>query len=291
MRVEVQSLSKRYGRIGALQEVSLDIGVGMFGLLGPNGAGKTTLMRVVTTLLPPTSGTVRVAGHDVTRRPSEVRRLLGYLPQEVGFWRRLNARETLDYIATLKGITPAARRRREVERVLSATNLSDRSRQPVGNFSGGMKQRLGIAQALLGDPRLLVVDEPTAGLDPEERIRFRNLLSDLSGDRTVILSTHIVADVESTCSTVALLRQGRLIYVGSPEELRRRAAGKVWDVELPEADYQRLSQTHRLVSSRRTARGVEARVISESNPGGAGRPAEPDLQDAYIAAMGGAPHA
>ncbi len=237
---------------------------------------------------PGAGGNVTVDGLDVVRQPGEVRRRLGYLPQEFGLWRRLTAWEVLDYVAALKGISPARRRREEVARVLETVKLTDKARRAVGSFSGGMRQRVGIAQALLGDPALLVVDEPTAGLDPEERVRFRNFLSDLSGERVVILSTHIVADIESTCSRMALLRQGRLVYVGTPEDLCRKAAGKVWELEVSEADYHRLQQACRVVSSRRTADGVVARVVAEANPGGAGRPVEPDLEDAYIAAMGGA---
>jgi len=286
VRVEITGLSKEYGRVRALTDINLTIDKGMFGLLGPNGAGKTTLMRIVTTLLPPTSGSVRVGSYDVTRQPGEVRRLLGYLPQEFGLWRRLTAFEVLDYVASLKGITPDRRRREEVGRVLETVRLTEAAHRVVGSFSGGMRQRLGIAQALLGDPSLLVVDEPTAGLDPEERIRFRNFLSDISGDRVVILSTHIVADVESTCSRLALLRRGELIYVGSPDELRSRARGKVWELQLSEREYQQLQTSHRVVSSRRVPGGVAARVLAGVPPCGGARAVEPDLEDAYMWAMG-----
>ncbi len=288
MQVDIVRLHKDYGRVQALRGIDLAIADGMFGLVGPNGAGKTTLMRIVTTLLTPTSGSVRVDGHDVTREPGVVRRLLGYLPQEFGLWRRLTAFEVLDYVASLKGIAPASRRREEVARVLETVRLTAEARRAVGGFSGGMRQRVGIAQALLGDPKLLVVDEPTAGLDPEERIRFRNFLTDLSGERAVILSTHIVADVESTCSRMALLRGGELVYVGSPEGLCRQARGKIWEVEVPEADYQRLQAGCRVVSSRRVAGGVVARVVADVAPATGAVRVEPDLQDAYIAAMGGA---
>ncbi|RJQ06154.1 MAG: ABC transporter ATP-binding protein [Bacillota bacterium] len=287
MRVEVEGLRKNYGSVEALKGIDLAIDNGMFGLLGPNGAGKTTLMRVVTTLLAPTAGRVTVGGIDVTRRPGEVRRLLGYLPQEFGLWKRLRAGEVLDYVSHLKGIAPAERRRAEIDRVLRIVGLSDKARDFVGGFSGGMRQRLGIAQALLDDPKLLVVDEPTAGLDPEERVRFRNFLSELSGDRVVILSTHIVADVESACTAMALLRDGRLLYVGSPEDLCRRARGKVWEAEVTEAAYRRLRTAAKVVSTRRAAGGVIARVVSDGSPTGSASPVEPDLQDAYIAAMGG----
>lgn len=286
MRIEIEGLSKSYGRVTALRNLSLCVDNGMFGLLGPNGAGKTTLMRIIATLLRPTHGQVRVGGYDVVRQPGQVRRMLGYLPQEFGFWRRLNAWEVLDYIAVLKGISSVRDRRKEISRVLEVVRLTDHARQRVGGFSGGMKQRLGVAQALLANPRVLVVDEPTAGLDPEERIRFRNFLSDLSGDRVVVLSTHIVADVESTCSSMALLRRGEVVFVGTPDHLRRQAVGRVWELELPEADYQRLQRDLKVISSRRTGKDVVARVLADQRPGAGALPAEPDLQDAYVAAMG-----
>jgi len=193
----------------------------------------------------------------------------------------------LDYICQLKGIAPAERRRAEVDRVLRIVGLPDKARDFVGAFSGGMRQRLGIAQALLGDPKLLVVDEPTAGLDPEERVRFRNFLSELSGGRVVILSTHIVADVESACTTVALLREGRLVYVGSPGDLCAKARGKVWEAVVTEVAYRRLQASAKVVASRRVPEGIAARIVSERSPLDSASPVEPHLQDAYIAAMGG----
>jgi ABC-2 type transport system ATP-binding protein len=204
MEITITRLTKHYGKVRALEEVSLQIGGGMFGLLGPNGAGKTTLMRNITTLVPPTAGKVSVGGADVMKDPGSIRQQLGYLPQEFGFYKSLNAYEMLDYIAVMKNIPPK-QRKSQVNNVLEAVNLQNTALRRVGGFSGGMKQRLGIAQALLGDPQLLVVDEPTAGLDPEERIRFRNLLARLSRERTVLLSTHIVADIEASCSGMAVL--------------------------------------------------------------------------------------
>jgi ABC-2 type transport system ATP-binding protein len=207
MEITITRLTKHYGKVRALEEVSLQIGGGMFGLLGPNGAGKTTLMRIITTLVPPTAGKVSVGGADVMKDPGSIRQQLGYLPQEFGFYKSLNAYEMLDYIAVMKNIPPK-QRKSQVNNVLEAVNLQNTALRRVGGFSGGMKQRLGIAQALLGDPQLLVVDEPTAGLDPEERIRFRNLLARLSRERTVLLSTHIVADIEASCSGMAVLDRG-----------------------------------------------------------------------------------
>src|SRR5690625_4319091 len=204
----------------------------MFGLLGPNGAGKTTLMRILATLIPKSGGRVRIGSFDLESEPHKVREILGYLPQAFNTYRNFTAAEVLDYVALLKGIVDTKERRKVIDAVLEQVNLSRRSRDKVGTYSGGMKQRVGIAQALIGDPKLLIVDEPTAGLDPEERIRFRNLLGEISGDRIVILSTHVVADIESVCTDLAVLNQGRLLYRGTPEALARRAEGKVWSVTL-----------------------------------------------------------
>ncbi|CAG0951915.1 putative ABC transporter ATP-binding protein YxlF [Anaerolineae bacterium] len=222
MNVTLQNLVKDYGNFRALNGVNLQIGGGMFGLLGPNGAGKTTLMRILTTLIPPTSGSVQIGPYDLTREPGEIRQILGYMPQDFGFYRGLNAHELLDYIGAMKNI-PRKERVKQIETVLNEVNLTGVAKRRVGGYSGGMRQRLGIAQALLGDPKLVIVDEPTAGLDPEERIRFRNLLTRLSGDRTVLLSTHIVGDIEASCAQVAVLNQGQLIFFGTPEALTARA--------------------------------------------------------------------
>ncbi len=286
MHVEIKALRKEYGRTIALQDLSLTIDSGMFGLLGPNGAGKSTLMRILTTLLPPTSGTALIDGMDIRRKKREVRQLLGYLPQEFGLYRKLSAWELLDLIASLKGIGPARRRRTEVERVLRQVNLWDKRNQRVGGYSGGMKRRIGIAQALLGDPKLLIVDEPTAGLDPEERVRFRNLLTELSGDRVVILSTHIVGDIESSCNQLAVLRQGALMFAGSQQQLAEQAAKKVWQVQVPERDLQRLKSAGRVVSTRRDGEWIAVRLIAEQNPFDLGEQLEPTLEDGYMALVG-----
>jgi len=284
--VAIKQVSKLYpGKVRALDGVTLNIGTGTFGLLGPNGAGKTTLMRLVATLDVPTRGEITVGGIDCRRRPAEVRRLLGYLPQSFAAFRRLTAYEFLDYVGLLKGLD-GPRRRRDIERMLELVGLTGAARARAGTFSGGMLQRLGIAQALLGDPALLIVDEPTAGLDPEERVRFRNLLAELGKDRTVILSTHIVADVERACRELALLAAGRVVFRGEPSELAALAAGAVWEVEVDEGTYERTRLSHQVVSAVSTGGGrFRLRVVGESPPPGAAGPATPTLEDGYMAVM------
>lgn len=286
VEIIISNLTKDYGKVRALDEVSLRIGGGMFGLLGPNGAGKTTLMRIITTLVPPTSGRVTVSGLDVTKDPGAVRRQLGYLPQEFGFYRALNAREMLDYIAVMKNIPPE-NRKSQVGQVLEAVNLQDAALRKVGGLSGGMKQRLGIAQALLGDPQLLVVDEPTAGLDPEERIRFRNLLARLSRERTVLLSTHIVADIEASCTGMAVLDRGRLIFSGTPQELIQQAKGKVWQIELEAEEWERVESEFPILSSRSMNGKMQVRVLADQNPLGRSELAEAGVEDGYMAVIRG----
>jgi ABC-type multidrug transport system ATPase subunit len=284
MDVQIRQLVKDYGKFRALDAVSLTIGSGMFGLLGPNGAGKTTLMKIITTLLRPTSGQVVVNGWNVIHDPHSVRQNLGYLPQDFGFYKSLNAYDLLDYIGTMKNL-PRQQRRQQVEQVLEQVNLTRDAKRRVGGYSGGMKQRLGIAQALLGDPALLVVDEPTAGLDPEERIRFRNLLARISGQRTVILSTHIVADIEASCTQVAVLNRGRLVFAGTPSELVGQARGKVWEIEIAPAEYEQLERQHTIISSRAGEDKIVLRLMAEENPLGRGMPIQPGLEDGYVAVM------
>ncbi|MFU8770782.1 MAG: ABC transporter ATP-binding protein [Anaerolineales bacterium] len=286
MKIFISQLSKQYGKVRALEDVSLHIDGGMFGLLGPNGAGKTTLMRIITTLALPTSGKVSVGGIDVVRDPGAVRHQLGYLPQEFGFYKSLNAYEMLDYIAVMKNIPPH-QRGTNVNRVLQAVNLHSVAQRKVGGFSGGMKQRLGIAQALLGDPQLLVVDEPTAGLDPEERIRFRNLLARLSRERTVLLSTHIVADVEASCTGMAVLDKGKLVFSGSPQELSRLAMGRVWQIDLHPDEWERIESHYSILSSRSQNGRLQVRLLADHNPFGRGDLVEAGVEDGYITVIRG----
>lgn len=285
MEVRIQNLHKRYGKIHALKDINLEIGQGMFGLLGPNGAGKTTLMRILATLIPKTEGTVRIGPYDLDTEPHKVREILGYLPQSFNTYRNFTAAEVLDYVAVLKGITDKKERARAVAEVLEQVNLTHRAHEKVGTYSGGMKQRVGIAQALLGNPKLLIVDEPTAGLDPEERIRFRNLLAEISRDRVVILSTHVVADVESACGALAVLDRGRIVFTGTPDELARRAEGKVWSLTLPPDELGRL-QGVRILARRQTDEGVQIRCLADRPPLSSARPVPPSLEDGYMVTVG-----
>lgn len=290
MEIRITNLVKEYGKFRALDGVNLQIPGGMFGLLGPNGAGKTTLMRHLTTMLVPTSGQITIGGIDVVKEPRRVRRHVGYLPQDFGFYKGLNAYEVLDYIGAMKNI-PALERKQQIEKLLDEVNLTTDARRRVSGYSGGMKQRLGIAQALLGNPAVVIVDEPTAGLDPEERIRFRNLLARLSGQRTVLLSTHIVGDVEASCTGLAVMRKGRPAFVGTLEELTAAAQGRVWQLEMTQGEWEQLSPDLKVVSSRSAGRFMQLRVLGEENPLGRGVPAEPGLEDGYLAVMGGADRA
>ena len=282
MDVETNGLTKVYGGgVRALDGVDLDVPTGMYGLLGPNGAGKTTLMRVLAGILKPTSGYVRIGGHDATTEPgrTNVKRTLGYLPQDLGLYPDLKAWEFLDYIGILKGLEDKKARRRRVEELLETVALSDVANRKLKGFSGGMKRRVGIAQALLNDPQLLIVDEPTAGLDPEERIRFRNLLSDLAGDRTVLLSTHIVEDVAQTCRNLAVLAGGRVLFRGTTTGLIQRARGRVWTVE---TDGQRPEGDLTVVSTLHLGDSTRYRVVGEVAAGSRATAAEPGLEDGYV---------
>jgi len=236
MQLHIERLGKRYGRDHwALRDLDLALAPGVLGLLGPNGAGKSTLMRILATVTRPTTGRVTWDGADVADRPDALREVLGYLPQDFGVYPNLTPLEFLEYLAAARGLDGRTARRR-IDALLELTNLTEVRRRPLGGFSGGMRQRVGIAQALLNDPRLLIVDEPTGGLDPEERVRFRNLLSELSGERIVILSTHIVSDVEATATDLAILARGTLVAHAAPEALLAAAQGSVWEWNVPSAE-------------------------------------------------------
>ncbi len=285
MELHIQNLTKEYhrGKL-AVENLSLELTNGMFGLLGPNGAGKTTLMKMLVTLLVPTSGAVSYDGIQLGKNNQEIRRLLGYLPQEYGLYGSLTARELLNYMATLHGKSNDDWESR-IDVVLEQVNLNDVAEQRVGGFSGGMRQRLGIAQALLNDPELLIVDEPTAGLDPEERVRFRNLLGQLSSDRIVILSTHIVDDISSSCDDMALLDDGCIRYRGRPAEFIKRAQGHVWSTTIAPAQVSEIETEYRVIRSVRRADGVTLRILAKPKavmnlPNL--HATEPTLEDAYI---------
>ena len=284
MHLDVRNLSKTYrGGVHALRGVELSLSAGVLGLLGPNGAGKSTLMRILATITKPSSGQVTWQGSDIAQDPDALRSVLGYLPQDFGVYPNLTAIEFLDYLAAVKGV-PAVAAEKRIAELLELVNLADAARRPLGGYSGGMRQRVGIAQALLNDPQLLIVDEPTAGLDPEERVRFRNLLSELSGERIVILSTHIVSDVEAVATTIAILAHGQLLANGAPEGLLASVAGKVWEVVAPSADVAALRQRYLVSNTAHRPDGVHLRVVAELPPPGA-RPLEPSIEDAYLAAL------
>lgn len=285
MRLTIEGVGKRYrGNVWGLRGFSLDLGPGVLGLLGPNGAGKSTLMRILATITQPTEGRVSWNGGDIVRSPDDLRAELGYLPQDFGVYPNLNANEFLEYIAAVKGIDRGAARRR-IEELLVLVNLTEARKRPLGGYSGGMKQRIGIAQALLNDPKLLIVDEPTVGLDPEERVRFRNLLSDLGGERIVILSTHIVSDVEAVATSIAILDRGRLLTWAEPEELLRQVEGRVWEWVIPSAELPAAREHWKISSTTRRADGIHARVVSDHPPAAGASPLAPSLEDAYLAVL------
>jgi ABC-2 type transport system ATP-binding protein len=281
VNLTIDHVSKRCGaNILALHDFSLQLGSGVLGLLGPNGAGKTTLMSILATITKPTSGNIRWNGTDLAADPNAIRRVLGYLPQDFGVYPNLDAVEFLEYLAAVKGLDSAASRRR-IDELLNLVNLTEVRHRPLGGFSGGMRQRIGIAQALLNDPKLLIVDEPTAGLDPEERVRFRNLLSDLSGERIVILSTHIVSDVEATATDIALISQGRLVAHAAPEDLLRAVEGKVWEWVVPSSELEAARRQYLISNTTRRSDGVHVRLLTSQPPPGTG-PVAPTLEDAYL---------
>lgn len=281
MKLTIDRVSKRYGsNTMALQDFSLELGSGVLGLLGPNGAGKTTLMSILATITKPTSGTIRWNGTDLASDPNAIRSVLGYLPQDFGVYPNLDAVEFLEYLAAVKGLG-AAEARRRIDELLNLVNLTDVRKRPLGGYSGGMRQRIGIAQALLNDPKLLIVDEPTAGLDPEERVRFRNLLSDLSGERIVILSTHIVSDVEATATDIALISQGKLVAHAAPEDLLRAVEGKVWEWIVPSSELNAARQQFLISNTTRRGDGVHVRLLAAQPPPGTS-PVAPTLEDAYL---------
>ena len=285
MQLVLQRVSKVYGgRVRALNDFALELKPGVLGLLGPNGAGKSTLMRILATITRPTSGHVFWNGTDIAGNPEKLRNVLGYLPQDFGVYPHLSALEFLAYLAAVKGLDHRSAAKR-IRQLLDLVNLTEVAKRPLGGYSGGMKQRVGIAQALLNDPELLIVDEPTAGLDPEERVRFRNLLSELSGERIVILSTHIVSDVEAVATSIALIAHGNLVAHGSPEQLLASVEGRVWEVLVPSADLPSLRQKHLVSSTAHRSDGVHARVVSEFVPAPSAKPIEPNLEDAYLAAL------
>lgn len=283
--ITIEALTKKYKNEYALKDIDLILTEGgVTGLLGPNGAGKTTLMRILATLLKPDSGRVSIEGIPLTR-PDEIRKQIGYLPQDFQVYPQVTAEEFLDYVAVMKGMTGRKGRREEVARLLEEVNLTQGAGKKVKTFSGGMRRRLGIAMALVGSPKVLIVDEPTAGLDPEERVRFRNLLARLGSGRTVLLSTHIMADVESSCRQVVVLNQGKLAMKGSLTELASAAAGKVWVMEMSEREFA-AQHPARVLSAVRTEDGLRCRLLSSRKPGDYAAPVQPVPEDGYMWMLG-----
>ncbi|MGZ7033559.1 MAG: ABC transporter ATP-binding protein, partial [Thermoanaerobaculia bacterium] len=264
-----------------VRDLSLHTGGGVIGLLGPNGAGKTTLMQMIATITRPTAGRIVFDGIDLARNPDDLRRRLGYLPQDFGVYDNLTALEFLTYFAALKGV----RSRKRIQEMLEIVNLHSVGNRPLGGFSGGMKQRLGIAQALINDPDLVIVDEPTAGLDPEERVRFRNVLSDIGMGKLVILSTHIVSDIESIATEIAIMREGSLVWFGTPESLLQRASGNVWEMVIGSTEFDALRKTSRVSNALRRADGVHVRVVGPQPARRDVVAAEPTLEDAFLHTM------
>ena len=282
MKLTIEGVSKVYrGKVTALRDFSLEVGPGILGLLGPNGAGKSTLMRILATVTRATAGKVTWNGTDIARAPDTLRAVLGYLPQDFGVYPNLSAVEFLEYLAAAKGLDRHLARER-IDQLLEVVNLVDAGGRPLGGYSGGMKQRVGIAQALLNDPRLLIVDEPTAGLDPEERVRFRNLLSELAGDRIVILSTHIVSDVEASATNIALISEGRLVAHESPEALLRSVEGRVWEWVVASAELPAIRQRFLTSNAVHRSNGVHVRLVADTSPGWGAAAAPPTLEDAYL---------
>ncbi len=280
--LETRNLGKAYKGVQALQDFNLKLTPGILGLLGPNGAGKSTLMRMLATITKPTAGTILWNGQDVVKDPEAIRSVLGYLPQDFGVYPNLSAQEFLEYMAAIKGMS-GGKARRKISDLLDLVNLREAARRPLGGYSGGMRQRVGIAQALLNDPQLLIVDEPTVGLDPEERVRFRNLLSDLSGERLVILSTHIVSDVEATATDIAIIHKGHLQVRARPEQLLKQMDGSVWEWMATSQELPALKQQFLISGTIRRMDGVEARAVSKTKPCAEAKPVTPNLEDVYLA--------
>jgi ABC-2 type transport system ATP-binding protein len=287
LRLEDVDYTYPNGR-AAVNGVSFDLAPGILGLLGPNGAGKSTLMRMLATLTKPSRGRILWQGADTALAPDALRLELGYLPQAFGVYPALTAREFLHYLAAVKGL-PRDRLRARVDACLELVGLEGEADRQIGGFSGGMRQRIGIAQALLNDPKLLIVDEPTVGLDPEERLRFRNLLTDLAGQRLVILSTHIVPDIEASATTIAVMNRGQLRFFGASEQLLARAQGRVWEWTVPSSGLAEIRSRHQVTGSLRRPDGVRVRIVADTSPSPDAQAVVPGLEDAYLHLLGTSP--
>jgi ABC-type multidrug transport system ATPase subunit len=288
MELQIRGISKTYPNgVQALHDVTLTIPAGMYGLLGPNGAGKSTLMRIIATLQEPDEGAIRLGDVDVLIQKDEVRKTLGYLPQEFGVYPKVSAEQLLDHFALLKGIAERGARREVVEALLRQTNLWEVRTQKLGGYSGGMKQRFGVAVALLGNPKLLIVDEPTAGLDPAERVRFLNLLSEIGENSVVILSTHIVEDVSELCTRMAIIDRGQILLEAEPLRAVDDLRGRIWRRVISKQELAALEREHMVISTKLLAGRTVVRIFSDATPGAGFEPAEPDLEDVYFSTMAG----
>jgi ABC-2 type transport system ATP-binding protein len=288
MQLDIRGISKTYANgVQALKDVTLTIPAGMYGLLGPNGAGKSTLMRILATLQEPDAGSIRLGDLDVIQEKDEVRRTLGYLPQEFGVYPKVSAEALLDHFALLKGIAGRAQRAVVVERILRQVNLWEVRRQKLGGYSGGMRQRFGVAVALLGNPKLMIVDEPTAGLDPAERVRFLNLLAELGENSVVLLSTHIVEDVSELCTRMAIIDQGQILLEAEPLRAVEELRGRIWRRVISKQELAALEQEHAVISTKLLAGRTVVHVHSSTRPDSTFEPTEPDLEDVYFSTMAG----
>jgi ABC-2 type transport system ATP-binding protein len=288
MELHIRDVSKRYPNgVQALKDVTLTIPAGMYGLLGPNGAGKSTLMRILATLQEPDAGTIHLGGIDVVKQKDEVRKTLGYLPQEFGVYPKVSAEELLSHFALLKGVAERRARKEVVEALLRQTNLWEVRRQKLGGYSGGMRQRFGVAVALLGNPRLLIVDEPTAGLDPAERVRFLNLLSELGENSAVILSTHIVEDVSELCTRMAIIDRGEILLEAEPMGAIEEMRGRIWRRVIEKGALAEVERTHAVISTKMLGGRTVVHVYGGTAPAAGWEPAEPDLEDVYFSTMAG----
>ncbi len=285
MQLKINNIGKEYkGKFWGLKEFTLELGPGVLGLLGSNGAGKSTLMNILATTTKPSTGTALWNDDDIVKKPNALRSVLGYLPQDFGVYPNLNAVEFLQYMAAIKGLDSKTAKRR-IDELLQLVNLTNAGKRPLGGYSGGMKQRVGIAQALLNDPQLLIVDEPTVGLDPEERVRFRSLIADLSGERIIILSTHIVSDVEATATNIAIMNQGKLITHALPEDLLRAVEGKVWQFMSSSDQLTSIRQQYLVSNTIRRSDGVQVRTVGDGAPNASALAISPTLEDAYLYAI------
>ena len=287
LTIKIEGLQKRYRKFQALKNINLHTETGLFGLLGPNGAGKSTLMKILSTILPFDEGKITIYDYDLVKEGDKVRQLLGYLPQHFYVPTQFTGREFLHYVASMKGVTNQQERNLQVEKLLEEVNLVQQANKKIKGYSGGMKRRLGIAQALLGNPKLIILDEPTAGLDPSERIRFRNLIEKLSKDHSIILSTHIISDIESSCKNVAVIFQGEVLFQGSTEELAEKAVKVVWELSVPFSEYDQVEKEYVIISSRKEKDRVVFRIISKEKPQGEARPLQPTIEDGYMAVING----